>query len=272
MYRDTHASRPAHTPLNGYPTWWLFALAVAAMLMYMTLSSSTSMLVAPHTLFLDGSNTAARVGALDSGAARTEVEWRRIIATAVGIDESELLIVSIAPTNGDVYAASARTLYSLRDGVWQSVGRTPESPTAFAVADARVMFAGSLANGLYRSINGGQSWQQMSVGLPNANRLTVSALAVDPVNTQRVYVALAGGIGEQSSSSTVAPMDAIVLPLGIYASRNGGDHWSLLASAPRDALTRRLSLDAAAPQYLLGTTDTGVWRTRIAISDEESSQ
>ena len=197
-------------------------------------------------------------------ANRAEADMRSRIASAAGLGDGELLAVSQAPATPEVYAATASTLYALRDGAWQPVGRTPEPPSSFAVADSQAMFAGSLAHGLYRSLNGGQSWQLVQAGIPASERLTVSALLVDPVDTRRVYAAIASGIGAPTTGSAVVPMDAMVFPLGIYASPDGGDHWSVLAGAPMDAITRRLSVDPASPDYLYGLTDSGAWRVHVA--------
>ena len=150
---------------------------------------------------------------------------RSRIASAAGLGDGELLAASQAPATRQVYVATASTLFALRDQGWQAVGRTPEPPSSFAVIDSQQMFAGSLAHGLYRSLNGGQSWQLVQAGIPASERLTVSALVVDPVDTRRVYAAIAGGIGTAATGSTVVPMDAMVVPLGIYASLDGGDHF-----------------------------------------------
>jgi photosystem II stability/assembly factor-like uncharacterized protein len=58
------------------------------------------------------------------------------------------------------------------------------SAVAFNRQDPAMIYAGSWGGGVYKSVNGGASWNRASRGLGN---LTVVSLAVDPINPEIIY-------------------------------------------------------------------------------------
>ncbi|MCA1552801.1 MAG: HEAT repeat domain-containing protein [Chloroflexi bacterium] len=178
------------------------------------------------------------------------------VARSIGIATSDVRSLTVAPSNGQPYAVTQDTLYTLRDGVWSVVGRVPDVPLALAAGgdDGKTVFVyvGTTSLGLYRSVDGGQSWNSVRAGLPEAARLSVTALAVNPVDTRYVYMALASASDEH------------VTALGIFRSNDSGQTWSLLGNAPREYVTTRLVLDATNPEFLFGLTEVGAWRYMLA--------
>ncbi len=73
-------------------------------------------------------------------------------------------------------------------------------------ADSRIVYLASDVSGLNKSTNYGETWFKMNAGLDSRE---VSALAIDPSNSQRLWVGT---------------------PLGLYASTNAGAAWSLVAT------------------------------------------
>ena len=69
-------------------------------------------------------------------------------------------------------------------------------------------------SGLYRSVDGGKTWSQLSEGLPDA-LLGRMAVAVAPNNSKLVYLSV-----ESDKKNTS----------GLYRSDNGGDSWKLVNS------------------------------------------
>ena len=60
------------------------------------------------------------------------------------------------------------------------------------------MYAGGYITGVYKSVDGGQSWRRMNDGLTNLN---VHSIAVDPTNGNRVYAGtMFGGVFNLSST------------------------------------------------------------------------
>ncbi len=73
------------------------------------------------------------------------------------------------------------------------------------------MISGSLEGGIYRSKDGGDTWQQLRVGLPTG-LIGKAGVAVSPANPNRVWAVIEAE-GEQG---------------GVYRSDNGGDAWRQL--------------------------------------------
>jgi len=126
--------------------------------------------------------------------------------------------------------------------------------------DARRVYAGTLHNGLFRSSDGGASWQSASTGLPPNS--SISVLVADPDNPSTLYAVAdptdeaaaavgslyksvdsgatwrATGAGLPSSSVTglvVSPQVASTLyaatAAGLYRSADGGATWSPMGGA-----------------------------------------
>src|SRR4029077_14671586 len=77
---------------------------------------------------------------------------------------------------------------------------------AIAPADAAVVYAGTFGvdgGGLYKSTDGGSSWERLIVALD----LDASTIAVDPNNPMTVYVGTYGGEG------------------ALFKSTDGGSSW-----------------------------------------------
>lgn len=191
-------------------------------------------------------------------AASAQNTVRLRAAAAMHVPLTELRDLTVAPSTGQAYAVTPDTLYAFTDGAWQAVGRLPDEPLVLAAGgpDGRTVYVyvGTSTLGLYRSTDGGQTWDSLRAGLPVRPRLSITALALDPVDARNLYVALASSDG---------PADARQAPLGIYRSADAGQTWAPLAAAPHDAVTTRLVLDATAPGYLFGQTEDGAWRVTL---------
>lgn len=99
------------------------------------------------------------------------------------------------------------------DGVWTSVGPYGGSiyDLEIAPSNPRILYAAA-ASGVYKSRNGGRTWQLASQGLPILRyaHLAPYELAVDPRNASTVYA--------------IAPLE------GLYKTTDGGARWSLISS------------------------------------------
>lgn len=78
--------------------------------------------------------------------------------------------------------------------------------------DKQVIYAGSASGGLWRSRNGGISWQSI---FDHENVSSVGALALDPQNPDVIWV----GTGEGN------PRNSLTSGYGIYKSLDGGKSW-----------------------------------------------
>jgi photosystem II stability/assembly factor-like uncharacterized protein len=119
-----------------------------------------------------------------------------------------------------VYALTNKGLFVTGGETWQQV-ETPELPVSLTVSTSNpsLLYVGGASSGVYRSRDGGQSWEAANTGLglmPGA-ALRITALAVDEQNPEHVAVATAYGLGSQ------------LAPAGLYESYAGGNNWQKLA-------------------------------------------
>jgi photosystem II stability/assembly factor-like uncharacterized protein len=132
-----------------------------------------------------------------------------------------------------VYALTNKGLFVNSGGDWDKLETLPETPVSLAVApgNAQIIYAGTPSSGVYRSTDGGQSWESLSAGLDMAPgvALRVTALVVDEQNSDRVAVATAYGLGSKLAGGSV------------YESLNGGRQWAKLGEA--EDVVEKLSIN-----------------------------
>ncbi|MBV8830209.1 MAG: glycoside hydrolase [Acidobacteriaceae bacterium] len=106
--------------------------------------------------------------------------------------------VEIDPSNPDLVYA---TLWEARQGPWENAA-----------------WSGT-GGGIFKSKDGGKTWQPLTTGLPKGDDGLVQAnLAIAPSNTRRIF-------------ASVATMHG----LGIYRSDDAGESWSKITNDPRPA-------------------------------------
>ncbi len=81
--------------------------------------------------------------------------------------------------------------------------------------DPNTVYIGAAAGGIWKTTDGGTTWTDKSDGL---SRLTFGAIAIDPNNTNTVYV----GTGETIWFSNNTTYEGN----GLYKTTNGGDTWA----------------------------------------------
>ena len=148
--------------------------------------------------------------------------------------------IQVHPRNPDlVYAAvlgnifgesEERGIYRSKDGgkTWDKVlyvsNRTGASDISMDPSNPRILFAGmwnthrtpwtihsgSMDSGVYRSTDGGDTWQKMTRGLPTNVLVGKTAVSVSPANPNRVWVLIEAADDRG----------------GVYRSDNGGDTWT----------------------------------------------
>jgi HEAT repeat protein len=125
---------------------------------------------------------------------------------------------------GRLFAATPASLFYTEDGgqSWTQTQPVAGGVSALAAADARTLFVGTPANGLFRSIDAGQTWQPASAGLGGAAGvyLSITALQVDPQEAGVLYAAVSSLVGGTELHSAA---------VGTFVTLDGGQSWQALA-------------------------------------------
>jgi hypothetical protein len=114
---------------------------------------------------------------------------------------------------------------------------------------ANTLWAGAPVGGLWKTTNNGTNWNTTT---DNLSVIGCSDLAIDPSNTNIMY--LATGDGDAGDSRSV----------GVLKSTDGGATWSatgLSAVVSSGLLIRRLIINPTNPQILIAATNAGIYRT-----------
>ncbi len=163
-------------------------------------------------------------------AAGSITALRAHLALTAGKNERLVSAFAIAPSQLDtVYLSEVNTISVSRDGgkTWNALPNTvPSRVSALAVSptDPNVIYVGTESVGLYKTTDGGVTWTAMNdgLGVDPGVRLSVTAIAIEPQNADRVYVATGAWIGTSQMH---------LLPRGVMSSADGGKTWQA-ASLP----------------------------------------
>lgn len=179
----------------------------------------------------------------DGGATWTRTGWNTENPSAI-----QLAIDPLNPST--VWTAANRGIYKSTDGSanWSYVtGTVPSSVLAIDPSNPSVLFRAVAGTGIFKTSNGGTSWDLVNTGLTS---LYISAVAVDPKNSANVYAGTAGS--------------------GAFKSTNGGSSWSAINTAyPHNGSAITLGnsavhtflFDPASSAIIYAGTGAGIYRT-----------
>lgn len=188
--------------------------------------------------------------------------YKAEIAQAIGVPFSELRDISV--TVGDapqIYAVTTSNLYALHGTAsWVLVSHLPDVPLAIATgANPTLIYLATVSSGLYRSLDGGATWEHVQFGLQTLTQLTVTAVVVNPQDSRQMFIALAAQNVETGVKS----------PMGIFTNTDGGATWSPLPDSPTNLITTRLVMDPQQSDYLFGMTSDTPWRYSLSAQSCE---
>jgi len=157
-------------------------------------------------------------------------------------------------------------------GLIRSLAIDPQAPAT--------LYAGTEGSGVFKSIDGGDNWNQTNTGL---TRTIIFALVVDPTTPTTLYAGTEGGVfkstsGASSWINTALPNSNVAALAidpsspttiyagtdgqGIYKSTNGGNSWSQINNGLTNSSICTLTIDQASPTTIYaGTYGGGLFKS-----------
>jgi photosystem II stability/assembly factor-like uncharacterized protein len=190
--------------------------------------------------------------------------------------------------SGLTVAIGAQSLVVTRSGAnpWTTVAlglSSGELPSAMRAVDANTLLLGTTSGSMLKMIWNGTKWAKTQLASP-APRY-ISCIAVDPSNTQRIWVTLSqvrGGLVYRSDNGGTSwvnctaglptiPMNAVVVDpanykrvwvaadIGVYESANLGSSWAPFSSGLPNAMAVDLILHKQDRMLICATRNRGAW-------------
>lgn len=143
------------------------------------------------------------------------------------------------------------TTFEYKNGNIIGTGRVDR--ITFHPTDANTIYIGSSGGGLWRTQDDGVSWYCLTNTLPNCG---VTGVAVDPANTNRIYIAT--GDGDTGDGLFVSNFQFRKNSYGILVTNNNGDTWNVMGNSQTVMGNRRpyklIKLNGFTNRFICGTT------------------
>ncbi|OQX78719.1 MAG: hypothetical protein B6D61_04885, partial [Bacteroidetes bacterium 4484_249] len=133
----------------------------------------------------------------------------------------------------------------LYQGQISGIGRI--NCVAFHPTNPDIIFAGAPAGGLWKTIDGGISWENLNTD--NLPTLGVSSIVIHPTNPDIIYI----GTGDRDSFHSSG--------LGIYKSVNGGNIWVEKNDGLENGMVNKILMEPNSPHILLAATNNGIYKS-----------
>ncbi|MDP3567321.1 T9SS type A sorting domain-containing protein [Sediminibacterium sp.] len=154
---------------------------------------------------------------------------------------------TIASTTWSLVGPLGAMTGSATNGLPRKAGR--DNFITFHPTNANTYWVGAPVGGLWKTTNNGTSW---ATSTDNLNVIGCTDLAIDPSNTNIMYLATGDGYAGDCPS------------IGVLKSIDGGVSWNttgLTAGVGGNFLIRRLIINPSNPLILIAATNGGVYRT-----------
>ncbi|MBV9911349.1 MAG: hypothetical protein JOZ93_02175, partial [Sinobacteraceae bacterium] len=227
------------------------------------------------------------VGAVDGGVWKTDDAGRTWHPLFDSQPTQSIGAIAVAPSDANViYVGSGEGLHrpdlSVGDGIyrsgdggksWEHLGLRnsqqipelaidPRDPNRLFAAVLGHPYGASSERGIYRSVDGGKSWQQV---LFKDNDTGGSAVTLDPRHPDIVYAALwqdrLGPWEDRNEYQSAAG--------GLFKSTDGGNSWHPLRNGlPSDLAQINISIAASQPQRIyatVATTESGSYSSAVGL-------
>ena len=163
-----------------------------------------------------------------------------------GINKNQSSLRISGPTSN---VAGSWSYIGPPNGVSSSGGAGRATFIRFDPLNPSIMYTGSPAGGLWKSINGGSSWSPLADELAS---IGCSDLVIDPSNTNVLYLATGDTDGKDTYS------------IGVLKSTDGGLTWSatgLMFAVNQSYTIAKMLVDPLNPQIIYAATSTGLMKT-----------
>jgi photosystem II stability/assembly factor-like uncharacterized protein len=227
------------------------------------------------------------VGAVDGGVWRTDDAGRTWEPMFDDQPTQSIGAIAVAPSNPDiVYVGSGEGLHrpdlSVGDGIYRSAdgGRSwlhlglrdgqqipelavdPKDPNRVFAAVLGHPYGPNPERGIYRSVDGGKTWQRVLFKDENTGG---SAVAIDPTRPDVVYAALwEDRLGPWEDRNQFEGTGG-----GLFKSTDGGNTWRKLTKGlPDDTSQVNLTIAASNPDRLyvvVGTNEAGIYSSAAGL-------
>ena len=158
------------------------------------------------------------------------------------------------------FSETMRPDNSRTNGNWVSVGPAISSGTGigrinfvcFHPTDSNIIFVGAPSGGIWKTINGGTSWETTTDFLP---AIGFSDMVINPQNPDVIYAASGDGDANDTYS------------LGVLKSTDGGETWTVTGlnwTVTNTRTIRRLIMNPSNPDILYAATSAGIYKTTNA--------
>lgn len=173
------------------------------------------------------------------------------LASFANKDVNDVRAFAVSPARPDVvYLATASEVMVSDDGgkTWTRASAAQGSSIvslAVSAANPDVVYMGTETRGLFRSSDHGATWTAIGDSLGEAQGMPVSAtaIALDPHDAQKLYVAKGTWIGTAH---------ARLFPLGVVVSEDGGATWKPVSLPSTTEVITRLVIDGSTLYALAG--------------------
>ena len=174
------------------------------------------------------------------------------------VNENGYLDVSRIPNAWLQTKSQTKTTFTAPQSNWEPIGPTSNAQAnsiiargrvnAFAVDpnNSNIIYMGTPAGGIWKSINNGISWNPMSDFLP---QIGVSGIAIDHTNTDILYIST----GDRDASDTYS--------VGVYKSLDGGITWALAGQNNLGNFLGDIIMHPTNPQILWVASNNGIYKT-----------
>lgn len=225
---------------------------------------------------------------IESASAEVPGRWRKI---ASSLEPLWVQTLVIDPQNSsNIFVGTALGAFKSidRGNTWDTMNLMPAGEVIFSTEciaidplNASVIYVGVSQKGIFKTNDGGGTWNAINTGLPDLN---IRSIAIDPQNTSVIYAGTSRGIfksengGNSWSDKNISPVIARVQALavdpkdtftiyagiwgrGIYKSTDGGSTWRLKIAGLSDRFISELAVNPKEPLVLYTALRGGVFKT-----------